>query len=878
MKQNWYEITSEDVLKALRTTTDGLSDSEVLLRQKADGPNSLPEPEVDSLALIFMRQFKSPLVYVLGIVSVIVLASGEYIDAAVIAFILLFNAVIGAIQEGRAQDTLAALKRFVRTQTLVRRNGKDEIIPDEELVVGDIVVLHEGDKVPADGRLIVSNNIDINESSLTGESGSVQKITEPLRSEAHGHAIYLPEQHNMVFKGTHVVAGVGEMVVTAIGVSTQIGLLSKTLSEESTEIPLQANMRNLSRAIMMIVAIASAALFGIGLLYDRPAVEMLKTVVSLAVSVIPEGLPVVMTLVLANGVWRMSQRKALVKKLAAVEALGQADVIAVDKTGTITKNELVVQSVLVKGRRFEVTGEGYEPKGDILLHKEAVSPLDVAELILAGRVAAFAGAELFYVPQLETWQIKGDPTEAALLVFAEKVGYKPEDMKLRHPIVQEIPFDYHAKYRAVVFHENSKLTAAFWGAPEAIGKLSGMDEAEVHRQVQPLVEDGLRVVAFAFARVTEMIDPKKIPPCTFGGYIGMRDTLHPEVNSAVSKVQEAGIRTVMITGDHKLTAQSIAEAAGIFKPGDTVITGPELEKMSDAQLATSIKTVSVFARVVPEFKLRIVKAFQANGSTIAMTGDGVNDVPSIVAADLGIAMGRAGTEVTKEAADIILLDDNFTTIVAAVEEGRNIYKTIQRALLYLFSTSLGEFFTVAIALLIGLPLPVIAVQILWLNFVTDGFLTIAFAMEPKEGNLMQGKFKKPNKYLVDKSMIIRMVIMGAVMSAGTLILFNAYKEGDYVKATTMALTVLAVFQWFNAWNCRSEKQSAFKGLTSNPWLLLATGIVVILQIAAVHLEPLQRVLKTTALSPREWGITVAVASSVIIMEELRKQITKLIKK
>lgn len=877
MKQNWYEKTIEQSLTLLETSSEGLSDSAVFARQKEYGPNKLPEAPPDSVVMIFLRQFKSPLVYVLLAVSVVVFAFGEHVDSLVIAIVLLLNAIVGAVQEGRAQNTLAALKRFVQTQTLVRRNGKEESIPDEELVPGDIVILHEGGKIPADGRIIASSNIALNESSITGESGAVQKIIEPLTNDENGHTLYPPEQRNMLFKGSHVVAGDGEMVVTQTGVRTLIGQLSKSITESETEIPLQVNIRNLSRIIMTVVTVASVILFCVGILYGNGVIEMIKTVVSLAVSVIPEGLPVVLTVVLANGVWRMSQRKALVKKLAAVEALGQATVIAVDKTGTITKNELFVETLVIHGKTFEVTGAGYDPAGSILHNKKAVSPLDVPELVLAGRISAYASAELFYVPHKEMWEISGDPTEAAMLVFAHKVGFKTEEVMQRHPVVQKIPFDYHVKYRMTVFRDGTKLTAAIVGAPEAIAKLCGIPENDMHQQIQSLVQGGMRVIAFGVTEVDGVIDPEHMPVFTFGGLFGMRDAMHAEVPDAVAMVQSAGIRTIMITGDHKLTAQAIAKSANIFKSGDLIITGAELDTMDDDVLAEKLKTVSVFARIVPEMKLRIVKVLQKNGNIVAMTGDGINDVPSIVAADLGIAMGIAGTEVTKEAADIVLLDDNFATIASAVEEGRNIYKTIQRALLYLFSTSIGEFFTVAVALFIGLPLPVIAVQILWLNFVTDGFLTLSFAMEPNEETVMQKRFHKPNKYLIDMHMLVRMAIMGMVMSIGTLILFNVYKDGDYVKATTIAMTVLAVFQWFNAWNCRSEKKSILHKPFTNLSLIGATILVALLQISAVYTPFMQKLLKTTTLTLQEWLVILGVASSVIIVEEMRKLIARQIK-
>ncbi len=895
MKQNWYEQITESVLQEFRSSTEGLSAAQVLENQQQYGLNKLPETKSDSLFIIFFHQFTSPLVYILLAVSVVVLILGEYTDAVVIAVVLVLNAVVGTIQEGRAQNTLAALKRFVQTSALVRRAGVETLVPDFNLVPGDIVILREGDKIPADGRVLLSHGLTVDEASLTGESEPVSKMTEPLSllngggdaSEANKtKQANSAELLNMVFKGTLVVAGRGEFVITATALETEIGKISLTIVEEGeTEIPLQRDIRGLSKLIMLVVLGVSALLFVGGVLAGQPVVSMIKTVVSLAVSIIPEGLPVVMTLVLANGVWRMSQRKALVKKLAAVEALGQTDVIAVDKTGTITKNELLVEKVVVQGKVFSVTGNGFEPKGEVSMGNSALSPLDIPELVLAGKIASFAAAELLYESEHTEWKVVGDPTEGALLVLAEKMGFRPEDMKKRHPIAQEIPFDYKQKFHGVVYEDSPSASAGFSasgsaktlavvGAPEAIAKLCGMSEQEIHSTILPFVSDGLRVVAFAFASAAGVIDPSNMPRMTFGGMYCMRDSMHLEVPGAVAAVKAGRIRVMMITGDHKLTAQAIAKQAGIYEAGDKVLTGEQLDSMSVEELTENLKTVSVFARVTPTHKLRIVQALKASGNIVAMTGDGVNDVPSLVAADLGVVMGVTGTDVAKEAGDIILLDDNFATIAAAVEEGRGIYKTIERCLLYLFSTGMGELFTIVGGLILGWPLPVIAVQILWLNFVTDGFLTVSFAMEPSSNQLLRaGKFKT-SKYIINKPILFRMIMMGAIMTVSTLALVYLYKDGDYVKATTIAVTVLAVLQWINAWNCRSETKSAFRSLSTNPYLIIATLVVIGLQLLAVYNPLFQKFLKTAPLTLDEWLIILAMSLPLLLIEELRKFIVR----
>lgn len=876
MKQNWYQKTTDQVLAELDSSSEGLSDKEAAARLKKHGPNSLPEAKQSSAFQIFLKQFTSPLVYLLFLVAIIVLVLGEFLDASVILFILFFNAIIGAVQEGKAQNTLQALKKLVTTQALVRRGGKEYLIDDHELVPGDVVVVREGDRVPADARVLKIVGATANESSLTGESTSVVKTVEPIEGKG-SHTLAAADQTNMIFKGSSLVAGSAEAVIVATGSQTEIGKLSKTIADNQTEIPLQKNIRHISHLIVVVVAIASVLLFIVGMFRGLGVLEMAVITVSLAVSIIPEGLPVVITLILANGVWRMSQRNALIKRLGAVEALGQASVIAVDKTGTITKNELVVTTVVVKGKTFTVTGSGYNPEGTVQYQGKAVSPPETPEIILAAKIACFANAKLFLSADKESWSISGDPTEAALLVFAQKSGLNIEDIKERHPVTQELEFDYKRKFRAVVYKEGTKHMLAALGSPEAIAKLSGQRSSSILPQVEELSKEGLRVIAFAFTELHKSsVDFEDIPKLTFGGLYAMQDTMHREVPAAVEDVQAAKLQLVMITGDYPETARAIARSAGIYKKGDTVMTGKELQSLSPSDLQKAVKKATVFARVTPEHKMQIVKALKAQHMVVAMTGDGVNDVPPMVAADLGIAMGKTGTDVTKESADMILLDDNFSTIAAAVEEGRNIYQTIKRALLYLFSTNVGEFLVIAVALLLAWPLPVTAVQILWLNFVTDGFITIAFATEPKQGNLLRLPYRKPTKYIIDKATITRLFPMAVIMSFGTLAVFYFYKDVDYLKAKTMALTVLAAFQWFNAFNVRFERRSAFTKLLANKWLLAAVGFVVLAHVAIIHTNLGRQLLGTTSLSLQEWGIAILLASSVLWYEELAKYVKKIV--
>lgn len=882
MITSWHKGELSAVLRALNTTEQGLSVAEAVRRLKEDGPNALPEAKLDGLWLIFLRQFQSPLIYILLAASAIVFLMHEVVDGSIILAVLLFNAVVGTIQEGRAQNTLRALKKFVETTATVVRDGKEAVIPDREVVRGDVLIVQEGEKVPADARLIFVSGLKLDEASLTGESEPVSKITEPIDREA----ISVPDQRNMLFKGTNIVSGNGKAVTVAVGAGTVIGTIAKEISSIDSEIPLKANIRHLSRAIIAVVAGISGLLFVLGLSKGQDLISIFTTVVSLAVSIIPEGLPIVITLVLATGVWRMSKRNALVKKLQAVEALGQARVIAVDKTGTITKNELVIREVYTDGKTFKIGGIGYEPKGTIEYEGTVVDAANHPELLFVGKMAAFcASARVSYSEAESRYKVSGDPTEAAIRVLGEKVGFNKDDLVHESPFVAEIPFDYKLKYHATSYKVEGKNVLVVEGAPEAVlalctqvrrdGKnhpLSQKGKEELEAILASMSERGLRVVAGAIREnVASALQPESVKGLTFVSFFGMQDILRPEVADAMERAAAAGIKVVMITGDHKLTARALAKEAGIWKEGDQVYTGAEIDEMSDVELAARLESVSVFARVTPEHKLRIIQAYKLRKEIIAMTGDGVNDAPPLVAADLGVAMGKIGTEVAKEAADIVLLDDNFGSIISAVEEGRSIYKTIKKVILYLFSTGLGEVLTIVGALLVGYPLPILAAQIIWLNFVTDGFLDVALAMEPKEEGLLSGTFVKPNKYIVDGLMVQRMVLMALPMMFGTLFLFQGYFETDMARAWTISLTTLAVFQWFNAWNCRSDSKSIFQmNFFSNRWLVGATGLVIGLQLLAVYHPLLQSILRTVPLSFSEWLIIIPVAASIVVVEEFRK--------
>lgn len=874
MKYNWYSLSVDQALQHLKATTHGLSSNEAEQRLKQYGPNALPEAKVDSLLTIFFRQFQSPLIYVLILASIIVLLLGELTDSLIILFVLFFNSIIGTIQEGKAQNTLRALKQLAKTSTTVLRDGEQQIIDDGLLVPGDIILLQEGQKVPADSRIIEESNIAIEESALTGESVPVHKISQSLNDQ--DTLVTIADQRNMVFKGTYVTSGRAKALVVATGKETELGKIAQSVEKINTDIPLKQSIEHLTHQIIKIIGLISLTLFFLGLFRGYGVREIFATVVSLSVSAIPEGLPIVLTLVLSTGVWRMSKRNALIKKLDAVEALGQTTVIAVDKTGTITQNSLMVTSVYVEGRVYTVSGNGYEPRGEILEDGKSVNRSKLPKsLAYAAEIAlANASAQVVQDEKTKEWRVSGDPTEAALWVFGRKLGLEQENLNLLGKPLEDFPFDYERKYRASLYKKDKTHFLSVAGAPEnvlAFCKISGEEKNQIEDALLQFSRQGQRVVAIAYKENVAKVDIAKLPPLTFGGLFGMKDVLHKEIRETVERVHQSGMSVVMITGDHQQTAEAIAHEAGIFRIGDKVLTGQEIELLSCEELSRQLDNITVFARVTPEHKQKIVEAYRKRGDIIAMTGDGVNDAPSLVAADLGMAMGVSGTEVAKEAADIVLLDDNFKSIVAAIEEGRGIYITIKKVMAYLFATSAGEILVIASSLFFGLPLPVTAAQIIWLNLVTDGFLDVSLAMEPKDEQLLKEKWNRGSKTLVDSLMMQRILIFAVAMATGTLFLLSNFDPSDKIRFSSLALTVMAIFQWYNAWNSRSHIRSVFgKGMFANRYLIAATILIILLQIAALHVPFMQHILHTEPLSLVDWFACLAVASAALWVEEIRK--------
>jgi len=857
----------------------GLSDEEVRRRLERYGANALPEPRRRSLLSVFLGQFQSPLIYLLLLAAGVAAALGFASDAAVICAVVVLNAGIGAFQEGRAARSLEALRKLATPEARVARAGHQRVVAARDLVPGDILLLEAGDAVAADARVLEGAALQTAEAALTGESVPVRKEFLPLPPDT-----LLAERRNMVYAGTHVTAGRARAAVVATGRSAEIGqiaALAETAVKQQT--PLERRVERFGRHIMFAAAAMFVAVNGIGWLHDLPFGEIFMVGVSQVVGMIPEGLPVAMTIGLAVGVQRMAARRAVVRRLAAVETLGSTTVICTDKTGTLTRNEMTVTALqLPDGRELTVTGAGYRPEGKLLEGTREIDPTrdeGLRSLLEAGVLcndARLRGPEAGE----SGWTPIGDPTEVALLTLAQKGGLLPEQIRERSPRCAEIPFDPAAKWMATQHQTPAGACVVIKGAPELVLELCGRDEA-LRAAAERMAERALRVLAFA--RVDGLPIDARTRFDTFRGravplgLVGEIDPPRPEARLAVERCRDAGIQPVLVTGDHKATGLAIARTLGIARGGDEAVDGRELERMSDAELADRIGGISVFARVHPAQKLRIVSAYQQRREVVAMTGDGVNDAPALVQADVGVAMGMTGTEVAKEAANIVLGDDDFATIVAAVEEGRVVYRNLKKAVLLLFSTSAAEVAVLLLAMLLGHPPPFAAVQILWNNLVTEGLITVNLVMEPAEGDEMRRAPIPRDEPLLTRTLLTRMAFMVPAIVVSTLGWFIARIEAGVPEAQvrTETFTLLAICEWFNVLNCRSESRSALTlGLLRNPWLLGGLVAGNLLQAAVVFWAPLGRIFYTVPFGLPEVFALGVVGSLVLWVEELRKLVAR----
>ncbi len=873
-----------EVEEGLGTGSLGLTGEEASARLSLHGPNRLEEEPPPSALVVFVRQFRSPLIFILLAAMLVTLLLAEYLDAIVIGVVLLLNAVIGFFQERKAEGAVRALMQLVVPVARVVRDGQDQEVDSRELVVGDVVLLESGVRVPADLRLTSTSALRIDESLLTGESVPVSKRAEPVPADAP-----ISDRSPMAYTGAVVTSGRGAGVVVATGNSTELGSIAGLVRAEGVpETPLQRRMDRFARIIGAAVGVAAVVVFVSGLVLDIPLHEIFLVAVAVAVSAVPEGLPVAVTITLAVGVSRMAKRKAIVRRLPAVETLGSTTVIGSDKTGTLTMNRMSVQEVWTPGRRFELGSD--DPAARFTEDGAPVSVDEDRALRLTLLTGVLTNEADVHTRAGET-VVSGDPTEVALLFSAMAGGIDPRATRVANPTFAEIPFEPERQYSASVRSSPTGHRVFVKGAPERIVEMCSemmgedgpvpLDPQLVHDAAADSAGEGHRVLAFAYRELSsELTDPGNFGEpgsLTLVGLQGMIDPPRPGVKEAVAACQEAGIRVVMITGDHALTAETIAGQIGIGWSGGGVLTGAELAAMDDDELSGRLVGTSVFARVSPEDKLRIVNLFKAQGEVVAVTGDGVNDAPALKAAEIGVAMGEKGTDVAREASDMVLADDNFVTIVAAVEEGRVTFDNIRKVTFFLVSTGAAEIAAILTALWLQWPLVFLPAQLLWLNLVTNGLQDIALAFEPAEKGVLQRRPRRRGGGVLDRLMWERVVVAGLVMAAGTLTLFRWELDltGSLGQAQTVALTTMVVYQVFQAGNARSETESVFRvNPFSNKLLFAATAAALGIHIAALYLPPTQFLLRVEPIDPAAWLRIVVVATSILLAMEVHKLIRR----
>ena len=919
-----WQLTPDKLAIFLETDSErGLAGQEVERRRTELGPNELPEVPPPSLVKLFLSQFTSVIVWVLIGAAVISGLLEDWLDAAAILAIVFLNGLLGFVQEFRAERSLAALRKMSVATARVIRDGVLRSIPARELVPGDLILLEAGDRVPADVRLIYATNFQSQEASLTGESTPVQKAAPALNRPD----VPLADRTNMAFMGTIAVSGKARALVVATALRTELGRIAAMIQKESeaerAETPLQRRLEQFGYTLLWLALGVVTVVFALGYLRGEPAILMLLTAVSLAVAAVPEGLPAVVTITLALGVTRMVKRHALIRKLPAVETLGSATVICTDKTGTLTKNEMTVTKLFVGTTAFDVTGEGYAPVGEIREAskvRESGSELKVLSSELSGKGIELRSdnselrtqnSEPSQSPALRelltaavlcngatlreengTWQVIGDPTEGALLVAAAKVALTKEGLEDRAPFEAEIPFDAERKMMTVIRRTADGNMAYVKGAPDVLLPrcthrltLDGLIEPMSEQQQQitldtnaSLAQQTLRVLAVAHRRLdghgmnlsTDAVEEDLV----FLGLFAMKDPLRPEAAKAVRLCREAGIKTVMITGDHKETAIAIARDLGLHDGDGSALSGHEMNNLTEEQLAQCVEGIAVYARVSAEHKLRIIQAWKRRGAIVAMTGDGVNDAPAIKAADIGIAMGLSGTDVTKEAADMVVTDDNFASIAAAVEEGRGVFDNIRKTVHFLLSCNLSEVLVMLFAALLGLPLPLLPIQILWMNLVTDGIPALALAVDPKAPDLMKRPPRRPEARLLDGGRLLAIggegLMLGLIaLGAFSYSLYGLHQELD--QARTVAFTVMVVAQLVHVFNCRSERLSLFQlGVGTNRALVWAFLLSLVVQVAVLTIPEVAPIFKVASLPIEGWVLMGAMGLLPFVIMELIK--------
>ena len=876
----WHALPAEEVLRRVDAAPDGLSSAEAARRLAADGANELQSVTRESVWRTLLAQFQNVLILILLGGTLVSAFLGHTLEATVITVIVLFAVLLGFFQEHRAGRALEALRKMAAPTAHVRRDGQEAAIPARELVRGDVVLLRAGDRVPADVRLTHAMSLAVDESPLTGESTAVEKTTAVL----HDRQLSLGDRTNMAYSGTMVVNGRGQAVVVATGMSTEFGQIARLVDTvETSRTPLQENLDSLGATLGKAALVVVALVVAVGLARGQQLIQMFMFGIALAVAVVPEALPAVVTISLAIGVRRMVRRNALVRRLPVVETLGSTSVICSDKTGTLTRNEMTVRQMDAGGALFEVTGVGYEPAGQFLEGGREVSAPDSLRALLRAAVLA---SDARLVKRDDRWQIEGDPTEGALVVAAVKAGLDPAALNDAEPRTGEIPFTSERR-RMTTLHATGTGTIAYSkGAAEEV--MAGCAAYATGSSPVPLTEElrqsvraaeqrmasqGLRVLAVAVKPGASDADAETA--MILLGLIGMLDPPRAEARAAVETCEIAGITPVMITGDHPLTATTVARELGMLKER-RVVTGRDLETLGDQDLERRVDEIGVYARVSPSDKLRIVRAWQSRGRVVAMTGDGVNDAPALKKADVGIAMGIAGTDVSKEAAGMTLLDDNFSTIVAAVEEGRIVFGNIKKYLMYLLSCNVGEIVLLAGAVIAGFPPPLAAVQILYVNLATDGLPALALAVDPPEPDLMRRSPRDPRSGIFTRPVVSILLAAGLWSALAIIAVFIWEIRTGRPLEEVMALTFvsLVLIQFFNAYNCRSDRASVFTRPFANRWLNLAVMWELVLLGAIVYVPFLQQAFGTFAFSWEDWAVTLAVGVSIVPVVEAVKWLSR----
>jgi Ca2+-transporting ATPase len=876
MNKTWHTLILNEVFIKVESDPKGLTNTEATNRFLETGPNEIRATKRVSALELLLEQFKNILILILLGATAISLVLGHGLESIVIAVIVLFAVFLGFIQEYRAERAIEALRKMAAPLATVFRDGNEVQIPARNLVPGDVILLHTGDRIPADARLVEAVNLQVEEAALTGESVPIEKHAQALS----GEDLPVGDRKNMVYTGTAVTYGRGQALVVATGMQTEFGKIAQLLqSVESGKTPLQQNLDKVGTALGRAALLVVALIVALGLFRGQPFVEMLIFGIALAVAVVPEALPAVVTISLAIGVQKMVKRNALIRRLSAVETLGSTSVICSDKTGTLTKDEMTVRKIYTAGEMFTVSGAGYEPIGVFSRNGGSDQPTtDIKTLLTAATLAS----DVRLVLEGNTWTIKGDPTEGSLVVAAAKAGLQKSELDLKYPRIHEIPFTSETKRMTTLHRENGSLKACAKGAPEVILKdcdwlmtsngstpLNTAGKENLLAVAQDMASSALRVLGIASKSYTTLEDAQT--GMTFLGLTGMIDPPRAEAKKAISICEQAGIRPVMITGDHPVTARAVAHELGLLKTG-RVVTGMELEGMSDEQFEREVETIDVYARVSPAHKLRVVTALQANGHIVAMTGDGVNDAPALKKADIGIAMGITGTDVTKEAAAMTLTDDNFASIVAAVEEGRGVFGNIKKYLMYLLSSNIGEIGLMAGSALMGLPLPLTAVQILYVNLATDGLPALALALDPAEKDLMKRKPRNPHTGIFTRPVVALMLAGGLWSTIVNLGLFNwAMHSGrSQAEAMTMTFISLVLIQFFKAYNFRSDRHSVLQKPFANKWLNLSVSWETLLLLLIIYLPVLHAPFNTYALPWVDWAIVLGLAFTVVPVLEFVK--------